>query len=359
MAGGRAAPGRDRGARPGLVAATADLPGVRRRPGPLGRPGVAAAVRRRADADGLGARGSLDAAAHLSFLPPPVATASSPASVSRNLARVSAGTVPKASQPIGGPGQGAARSRARRGRGHHALHGARLELHRRLRAADDLRRDVSGDTVTYVVTRNINYTNVCYFRCGFCAFSKGKLAANLRGRPYLVPIDEIVRRAKRRGSAARSRCASRAESTRASPAASTWTSAGPSRSALPDLHVHAFSPLEVWQGAATLGVGLAEYLVRLRGAGLASLPGTAAEILDDDVRAVICPDKVSTRQWLGVHEAAHLAGLRSTATIMFGHADTPGAGRATCSASASCRSAPAASPNSCRCRSCTWKRPCT
>ena len=92
---------------------------------------------------------------------------------------------------------------------------------------------------------------------------------------------------------------------------------------LPDLHVHAFSALEVWQGAATLGVALDEYLGRLRGVGLASLPGTAAEILDDEVRRVLCPDKVNTAQWLEVHETAHRAGLRSTATIMFGHVDTP------------------------------------
>src|SRR5262249_49497951 len=92
---------------------------------------------------------------------------------------------------------------------------------------------------------------------------------------------------------------------------------------LPDIHVHAFSALEVWQGAATLGLTLDEYLAELRQAGLASLPGTAAEIVDDDVRRVICPDKVSTEQWLQVHDAAHRAGLRSTTTIMFGHADTP------------------------------------
>jgi len=197
------------------------------------------------------------------------------------------------------------------------------ELHRIFAAADRLRREVNGDTVSYVVTRNINYTNVCYFRCGFCAFSKGKLAENLRGPAYLVPLDEILRRCHE-----------------------AWERGGTEvclqggihpgftgdyylevceaiKRELPDLHVHAFSALEVWQGAATLGRPLDEYLARLRSVGLASLPGTAAEILDDEVRAVICPDKVTTAQWLEVHEAAHRAGLRSTATIMYGHVEGP------------------------------------
>jgi len=95
------------------------------------------------------------------------------------------------------------------------------------------------------------------------------------------------------------------------------------KSALPDLHVHAFSALEVWQGAATLGLPLEEYLAGLRDAGLSSLPGTAAEILDDEVRRVICPDKVTTGQWLEVHEAAHRVGLRSNVTMMFGHVEGP------------------------------------
>jgi len=190
-------------------------------------------------------------------------------------------------------------------------------------AADGLRREVSGDVVTYVVTRNINYTNVCYFRCGFCAFSKGKLAANLRGAPYVVPLEEIVRRCHEawdRG------------------AVEVCLQGGihPSftgeyyldvlraiKRELPDLHVHAFSALEVWQGAATLGLPLDDYLSLLKAEGLASLPGTAAEILDDEVRRIICPDKVTTDQWLEVHDAAHRAGLRSTTTVMFGSVEGP------------------------------------
>ena len=192
-----------------------------------------------------------------------------------------------------------------------------------LRAADDLRREVSGDTVTYVVTRNINYTNVCYFRCGFCAFSKGKLAEDLRGRPYLVPMDEIVRRSREAWERGGVEVCLQGGIHPAFTGDFYLDVCRAIKGALPDIHVHAFSALEVWQGATTLGLTLDEYVTRLRAAGLASLPGTAAEILDDEVRAVICPDKVSTAQWLEVHDAAHRAGLRSTTTIMFGHAETP------------------------------------
>jgi FO synthase len=192
-----------------------------------------------------------------------------------------------------------------------------------LRAADDLRREVCGDTVTYVVTRNVNYTNVCYFRCGFCAFSKGKLAANLRGAPYLVPLEEIARRAEEAWERGAVELCLQGGIHPAFTGQTYLDVCRAVKAAVPGMHVHAFSALEVWQGAATLGVPLDEYLARLRDAGLASLPGTAAEILDDEVRRVICPDKVTTAQWLGVHDAAHRAGLRSTATIMFGHVEGP------------------------------------
>ena len=192
-----------------------------------------------------------------------------------------------------------------------------------LRAADDLRREVCGDTVTYVVTRNVNYTNVCYFRCGFCAFSKGKLAANLRGAPYLVPLEEIARRAEEAWERGAVELCLQGGIHPAFTGQTYLDVCLAVKAAVPGMHVHAFSALEVWQGAATLGVPLDEYLARLRDAGLASLPGTAAEILDDEVRRVICPDKVTTAQWLGVHDAAHRAGLRSTATIMFGHVEGP------------------------------------
>jgi FO synthase len=187
-----------------------------------------------------------------------------------------------------------------------------------LAAADELRRDVSGDVVSYVVTRNINYTNVCYFRCGFCAFSKGKLAANLRGAPYLVPEEEIVRRCSEAWDRGAVEVCLQGGIHPGFTGEYYLDVCRAIKRELPDLHIHAFSALEVWQGAATLGVPLDDYLGELREAGLASLPGTAAEILDDEVRRIICPDKVTTAQWLEVHDAAHRAGLRSTVTIMYG-----------------------------------------
>ena len=190
-------------------------------------------------------------------------------------------------------------------------------------AADLLRRDVCGDEVTYVVTRNIQYTNVCYFRCGFCAFSKGKLAANLRGAPYLVPREEIVRRCEEAWERGATEVCLQGGIHPAFTGDYYRSVVSAIKDAVPDLHVHAFSALEVWQGAATLGVPLDDYLADLHAAGLSSLPGTAAEILDDEVRRVICPDKVTTGQWLQVHDAAHRAGLRSNVTMMFGHVESP------------------------------------
>ena len=197
------------------------------------------------------------------------------------------------------------------------------EAHRVFAAADTLRREVCGDEVTYVVTRNVNYTNVCYFRCGFCAFSKGKLAENLRGKPYLVPVEEIARRAKEAWERGGVEVCLQGGIHPAFTGDTYLEICEAVKAAVPGIHVHAFSALEVWQGAATLGLELTPYLERLRTAGLASLPGTAAEILDDEVRAVICPDKVTTAQWLSVHDAAHRVGLRSTTTIMFGHVEGP------------------------------------
>jgi FO synthase len=190
-------------------------------------------------------------------------------------------------------------------------------------AADRLRRETCGDDVSYVVTRNIQYTNVCYFRCGFCAFSKGKLAANLRGAPYLVPHEEIVRRCEEAWERGATEVCLQGGIHPAFTGDYYLSVVRAIRAALPALHIHAFSALEVWQGAATLGLPLDDYLLALREAGLGSLPGTAAEILDDEVRRVICPDKVTTAQWLQVHETVHRLGLRSNVTMMFGHVDGP------------------------------------
>jgi FO synthase len=197
------------------------------------------------------------------------------------------------------------------------------EAERVFAAADRLRRDVCGDEVTYVVTRNIQYTNVCYFRCGFCAFSKGKLAANLRGAPYLVPHAEIVRRVREAWERGATEVCLQGGIHPAFTGEYYADVVAAIKAAVPDIHVHAFSALEIWQGAATLGLRLGDYLARLRDLGLGSLPGTAAEVLDDEIRRVICPDKVTTDQWLHVHDTAHRVGLRSNVTLMFGHVDGP------------------------------------
>src|SRR5437870_535491 len=197
------------------------------------------------------------------------------------------------------------------------------ERDRVLAAADSLRREVCGDEVSYVVTRNIQYTNVCYFRCGFCAFSKGKLAANLRGAPYLVPHEEIVRRCEEAWERGATEVCLQGGIHPAFTGEYYRSVVEAIKDAVPALHVHAFSALEIWQGAATIGLPLDMYLAALRNAGLGSLPGTAAEILDDDVRRVICPDKVTTAQWLDVHDNAHRVGLRSNVTMMFGHVESP------------------------------------
>ncbi|HWG73426.1 MAG TPA: 5-amino-6-(D-ribitylamino)uracil--L-tyrosine 4-hydroxyphenyl transferase CofH [Acidimicrobiales bacterium] len=189
--------------------------------------------------------------------------------------------------------------------------------------ADELRRRTVGDTVTFVINRNINYTNVCTFKCRFCAFSKGPLSLNLRGDPYLLGLDEISRRV--------------AEATDLG-ATEVCLQGGihpkfdgdyyidvirAVRAASPTIHIHGFTALEVTEGAKRLGEPLDAYLRRLMDAGLKTLPGTAAEILDDEIRAIICPDKVNTEEWLHAHRTAHSVGLRSNVTIMFGSVERP------------------------------------
>jgi FO synthase len=192
-----------------------------------------------------------------------------------------------------------------------------------IEAADALRAEVAGEAVTYVVNRNINYTNICLYKCGFCAFSKGS-TRDLRGPAYRLDFDEIGRRAAEAVDRGATEVCLQGG---IHPDYDGDTYLGVLRAvrqAAPGVHIHAFSPLEITHGAATLDIPLDVYLGRLKEAGLATLPGTAAEILHDEVRALICPDKVDTGQWLNVMRTAHEVGLRSTATIMFGHVENYG-----------------------------------
>ena len=190
-------------------------------------------------------------------------------------------------------------------------------------AADELRQEVSGDTVAYVVNRNINYTNVCTYKCKFCAFSKGKTSENLRGTPYLVDMAEISRRSEEAWNRGGTEVCLQGGIHPAFTGDTYLEICQAVKSAAPHIHVHAFSPLEVTHGASTLGLSIAEFLTRLKAAGLGTLPGTAAEILDDSVRQIICPDKITAGEWLNVIGTAHRVGLRTTSTIMFGHLETP------------------------------------
>jgi FO synthase len=190
-------------------------------------------------------------------------------------------------------------------------------------AADALRAEVNGDRVTYVVNRNINYTNICAYRCQFCAFSKGRSSEDLRGVPYDLDLAEIARRVVEAAARGATEVCMQGGIHPAYTGAHYIEVVRAVKEAVPHMHVHAFSPLEVLHGAKTLGLSVQAYLSRLKDAGLGTLPGTAAEILDDEVRRVICPDKLSTREWLDVMETAHRLGLRTTATIMFGHVDRP------------------------------------
>jgi FO synthase len=192
-------------------------------------------------------------------------------------------------------------------------------------AADEVRRETAGDIVRYVVNRNINYTNVCYLKCGFCAFSKGKTAEALRGAPYDLDHDEITRRVQEAWARGATEVCMQGGIHPRYTGATYLEILRTVKRAVPDIHIHAFSPLEVHQGAETLGLSLHEYLQELKAAGLGTMPGTAAEVLNDHVRSILCPDKISANRWIEVIAAAHDVGLRSTSTIMFGHVDTPAA----------------------------------
>ncbi len=269
-------------------------------------PELAANVLRHADASGLARPDSWSPGAGLA--PPKAAGApvGAPSGATHNKSRLNARLQPDTEDDIAQL---------------FSLRGA--DFHRLAAHANELRQQTCGDDITYVVNRNINYTNLCTYKCTFCAFSKGKTDEDLRGAPYVLNMEEISRRTEeawRRG--ATEVCLQGG----IHPAFTGQTYLDvlhAVKDAAPDIHVHAFSPLEVTQGAKTLGITLEAFLKQLKTAGLGTLPGTAAEILDDEVRRLICPDKVNTVEWLGVMRTAHKLGLRTTSTIMFGHLETP------------------------------------
>ncbi|MGI9599332.1 MAG: 5-amino-6-(D-ribitylamino)uracil--L-tyrosine 4-hydroxyphenyl transferase CofH [Acidimicrobiales bacterium] len=189
--------------------------------------------------------------------------------------------------------------------------------------ADDLRREIVGDTVTYVVNRNINYTNVCTFKCRFCGFSKGPLSLNLRGKPYLLTLEQMQERVVEAWELGATEVCLQGGIHPDFDGDYYIDVCQAVKDVAPDIHVHGFTALEVTEGAKRLGEPLDDYLRRCMDAGLRSLPGTAAEILDDDVREILCPDKVNTEEWLEAHRIAHSVGLRSNVTMMFGAVETP------------------------------------
>jgi 7,8-didemethyl-8-hydroxy-5-deazariboflavin synthase CofH subunit/7,8-didemethyl-8-hydroxy-5-deazariboflavin synthase CofG subunit len=204
------------------------------------------------------------------------------------------------------------------------LLGARgAEVARVAEVADEMRRDTVGDVVTFVRNRNINYTNVCTFKCRFCAFSKGPLSLNLRGTPYLLDLEEMQHRVLEAVECGATEVCLQGGIHPDFDGDYYLAVARAVKEVAPDIHVHGFTALEVTEGARRLGIPLRDYLLAAREAGLSTLPGTAAEILDDEVRAIICPDKVDTEEWLEAHRIAHGVGLRSNITIMFGHVEHP------------------------------------
>jgi FO synthase len=197
------------------------------------------------------------------------------------------------------------------------------ETERLYRVADDVRKRIVGDEVTYVVNRNINYTNMCYFRCGFCAFSKGPKSLNLRGEPYLLTPEEVAQRAREAWDSGATEVCMQGGIHHSFTADNYIEYLRAVKQEVPQMHVHAFTALEVAQGAQASDMSVEDFLIELKEAGLATLPGTAAEILDDEIRDIICPDKINTAGWCEVHRIAHSLGLRSNATIMFGTVEGP------------------------------------
>ena len=187
--------------------------------------------------------------------------------------------------------------------------------------ADNLNRSINKDDVTFVKNRNINYTNQCYFKCGFCGFSKGPKSLNLKEKPYNLEPQEVVKRSVEAFNDGASEVCLQGGIHPEYTGKFYLELVKQIKKEVPDLHIHGFTPLEIWQGAETINLSVEDYLTLLKDAGLNTLPGTAAEILDNRIREYLCPDKITSEQWGYVMEVAHSLEIKSTATIMFGHID--------------------------------------
>ena len=187
--------------------------------------------------------------------------------------------------------------------------------------ADNLNRSINKDDVTFVKNRNINYTNQCYFKCGFCGFSKGPKSLNLKEKPYNLEPQEVVKRSVEAFNDGASEVCLQGGIHPEYTGKFYLELVKQIKKEVPDLHIHGFTPLEIWQGAETINLSVEDYLNLLKDAGLNTLPGTAAEILDNRIRKYLCPDKITSEQWGYVMEVAHSLEIKSTATIMFGHID--------------------------------------
>src|SRR5579862_523473 len=188
-----------------------------------------------------------------------------------------------------------------------------------LLAANDLRHALVGDAVTYVVNRNINFTNVCFVGCKFCAFSRGPREADA----YFLSLDQVAAKAAEAWTLGATEVCIQGGLPHGLPPFYYRDILLAVKRAVPRIHIHAFSPMEIVHGVELTGMPLADYLCLLRDSGPDTLPGTAAEILDDDVRFVLSRNKLSTRQWREVITTAHRCGIRSTSTLMYGHVETP------------------------------------
>ena len=187
--------------------------------------------------------------------------------------------------------------------------------------ANHLNLKINGNKVTFVKNRNINYTNQCYYKCGFCGFSKGPKSLDLKEIPYSLEPQEVVNRAKEAYETGASEVCLQGGIHPNYTGEFYINLVKEIKEVIPDMHIHGFTPLEIWQGAETINKSVEEYLILLKDVGLNTLPGTAAEILDDRIRKYLCPDKITSKQWAYVMEVAHSLGIKSTATIMFGHID--------------------------------------